>query len=517
LKPDELFLGGKEASLGAYRAAMEAATAVVSQYVIGRDRPFHGGTPLDVTRALADLDLVPEAGRSAEESLRSLGELVVKRSVVAANPYCVAHLHCPPLIPSLAAEVVLTAVNASMDSWDQSGAATLVEQRVISWLCGLFGYSAAADGTFTSGGTQSNLMGLLLARDAYACKRLGWSIRSNGLPPEAPRFRILTSECAHFSVTQAAMILGMGAQAVVPVAADSEGRMAVPALERMLSSLRTEGLLPIAVVTTAGTTDFGAIDPLAAVAVCAREQDLWLHVDAAYGGALALSKKHRDGLRGIESADSITVDFHKLCYQPISCGAFLVKEAAHFDLMRVHADYLNPESDEAMGYPNLVTKSIQTTRRFDALKVVATLQSVGRAGLAALIEESIDLAVSVAGLIETDPVLELKNRPTINAVVFRYRPADRVSDDLLDRVNMQIRLALLERGNAVVACTRVSGRTCLKFTLLNPLTKIEHVREILERIKELGLALWHEADSEHFYGRPKAKSGSATESVPSTS
>lgn len=483
---DELFLGGAAASEKAYRRAIEAATEAVSRHVVGQARPFCGGTPDETERSLAELDFAPETGGSLEQVIQRLGDVVLARTVLAANPSCAAHLHCPPLIPALAAEVLLTAANPSMDSWDQSGAATLVEQRMVNWLSELFGYDSAADGTFTSGGTQSNFMGMLLARDAYAAKRLGWRIQSKGLPPEASRFRILASEAAHFSVRQSAMLLGLGDQAVVPVAADAEGRISIEALDQALEQLDAAGLLPIAISATAGTTDFGSIDPLLALAERAKTHGLWLHVDAAYGGALALSERHRHRLAGIAAADSITVDFHKLWYQPISCGAFLVKDATQFDLIRLHADYLNPASDEALGLPNLVTKSIQTTRRFDALKLVATLQTMGREGLAAMVDYTIDLAAEVSRRIDADPELERKSRPSINTVVFRYRPAADLPEEVLGRVNGQIRQALLESGDAVVAHTQVAGQTCLKFTLLNPLTTVGHIEEILSKVKRLG-------------------------------
>src|SRR5262249_19704955 len=223
-------------------------------------------------------------------------------------------------------------------------------------------------------------------------KHLDWRVQERGLPPEASRFRILCSELAHFSVAKSAAQLGLGTGAVVPVAADADYQMCPHDLGKLLARLKKEGLIPSAVVATAGTTDFGSIDPLPEIAVRAFAAGAWLHVDAAYGGALLFSAKHRDRLAGLELADSVTLDFHKLFWQPISCGALLVRDVASFDLMKLNADYLNPEEHEALGIPDLVTRSVLTTRRFDALKLWVSLRALGRRELAAMIDRTLELA-----------------------------------------------------------------------------------------------------------------------------
>src|SRR5262249_21861684 len=142
--------------------------------------------------------------------------------------------------------------------------------------------------------------------------------------------------------------------------------------------LRRQGKVVMAIVGTAGTTDFGSIDPLADIAKLAQSAGAWFHIDAAYGSALLFSHKHRRLLRGVEKADSVSMDFHKLFWQPISCAAFLVHDARQFRHMKLHADYLNPEAHEKLGIPDLVTRSVATTRRFDALKLWLSFQALGR-------------------------------------------------------------------------------------------------------------------------------------------
>ena len=487
------FLTNSEASIAAYQQAIAAAQAIVTDYFAKQTQPYSGASPEALTAVLTCKEVCPETAAELTTVLQQIGEQVLQNSVVVTHPTCVAHLHCAPLIAALAAEVLISATNQSMDSWDQSPAATVLEQQVVNWLCRLFGYDDSADGIFTSGGTQSNLMGLLLARDRYARDSLNWSIKQQGLPPEFPRWRILCSEVSHFTIRQAAALLGLGEQAVVTVATDADYRLDPTALEDRLAQLRQEQLLPIALVATVGTTDFGSIDPLPELAAIAQQQGIWLHVDAAFGGALILSETHRHQLAGIEAADSIVVDFHKLFYQPISCGAFLLKHKSDFNLLKLHADYLNPETNAAAGIPDLVTKSIQTTRRFDALKLFASLQTLGRKQLAEIIDTTIDLAKQTAELIASEPVLELANYPAINAVVFRYCPTQTPAkyDDTTwaNQINSQIRTSLLHSGKAVLAQTKVGDRLYLKFTLLNPQTTLVDITQVLSSIQRLGKEL----------------------------
>jgi L-2,4-diaminobutyrate decarboxylase len=378
-------------------------------------------------------------------------------------------------LAALVAEVVISALNQSMDSFDQAPIATVVEQKLIRWLCAQTGLPTTAGGTFTTGGSQSNYMGLLLARDAFLLKHWNWSAQKSGLPPEACRLRILCSEVSHFTVEKAASQLGLGTDAVMRIAVDEHFRMNFVAIRDSLQAIRAEGLLPMAIVATAGTTDFGSIDPLPELASLAQDAGAWLHVDAAYGGALLFSARHRGQLRGIDSADSLGIDFHKLFWQPIPCAAFLLRDARHFDSIKLYADYLNPELHEAEGIPNLVTTSLFTSRRFDALKLWISFQALGRAKLAAMIDRTVELAEHAARVIGDMPRLELISHPQLSAVVFRYVPQ---MDADSNQLNTALRQRLFDRGLAVIGHTRVRNRHCLKFTCMNP-TVTEHQLERL--------------------------------------
>ena len=225
-------------------------------------------------------------------------------------------------------------------------------------------------------------------------------------------------------------------------------------------------------------------EPWVVTAALARETNAWFHVDAAYGGALLFSARHKAKLAEIVNADSIAIDFHKLFWQPIPCSAFLLRDARHFDLIKLNADYLNPETHEEAGIPNLVTTSLLTSRRFDALKLWISFQALGREKLAAMIDRTIELAQHAADLIRRSSSLELLADPQLSTVVFRYRPASDAVD--ADALNARIRQHLFDSGQAVVGHTRVNERQCLKFTFLNPSIAKAHVEELVWLVEAEG-------------------------------
>ncbi len=242
--------------------AVAVADAVAAACAHGR--PFSGADPAALAASIAAIDPCPEEGVELGELLAQLSRDVLAHGVDVADPYCAAHLHCPTLLPAAAAELAIGATNQSMDSFDQAPAATLVEDHLVRWLADTLGF-AGGSGVLTSGGTASNLLGLLLAREP-ASARVPGHVAGAGLPAQHTGWRIVASRAAHDSVRRSAALLGLGAGAVVGVATDRAGRIDLAALDAELHALGIAGHTPIAIVATAGTTDLGAIDPLAAVA-----------------------------------------------------------------------------------------------------------------------------------------------------------------------------------------------------------------------------------------------------------
>jgi L-2,4-diaminobutyrate decarboxylase len=478
---EDQFLSAESAVLYGEMVA-DAVRTVVSSQPAG---PYSGVLPEDLARSLGG-DVLPLRGVAPTEVWKAASE-IVRQSISLTHSATIAHLHCPPLMASLAGEVILSALNASMDSFDQAPAATMLELAVCEWLCREVGFPKNSAAIFTAGGTQSNFMGLLLARDATCEARWNRNVQQKGLPPEFARLRFLCSEAAHFTVEKSAYQLGLGREAVIQIPVDSSFRMDARALREKLAQLEKEKLVAAAIVATAGTTDFGSIDPLPEIVKLGREAGAWLHVDAAYGSALLLSSKHRGMLQGIELADSVSVDFHKKFWQAISCAAFVVRDASQFRHLEVHADYLNPEAHEEAGVPNLVNRSLATTRRFDALKLWLSFQLLGREKFGAMVDRTIALAAYAARRIGSLPRFEVLHEPQISCVVFRYVPRDERSG--ADRINREIREGMFERGEAVLGHTRVDGRQCLKFTCMNPVTTEKDLDALVERILITGDAI----------------------------
>ncbi|MEU0572818.1 aminotransferase class I/II-fold pyridoxal phosphate-dependent enzyme, partial [Nonomuraea sp. NPDC005983] len=402
---------------------------------------------------------------------------------------CAAHLHCPPLAVAVAADLAVSALNPSLDSWDQAPAATTLETLLLEELARLVGFGPEAVGVLTSGGTESNLMGLMLARDLVLGRASGRRIELAGVPGAAPGPRIFASEAAHFSTRRAAALLGLGEDAVVPVPVDRELRMDPRALSEALRECVSRGEQPVAVVATAGTTDTGAIDPLRECAALAAEHGAWLHVDAAYGGGALLSDRLAPLMDGVELADSVSLDWHKLGWQPIPAGVFLVRRAETYASLARRAAYLNPADDEEAGYPSLLGLSLRTSRRADAFTIAVTLRTLGRDGLGRLVDACHDLARAGAAAVRAHPRLDLHADPVLTTFLLRYLPSDPAR---ADRVNAGLRRRLLREGTAVVGRTELPGegpgRIRLKLTLLNPHTTPAEVERLLQAVVAAGQA-----------------------------
>ncbi|QHP80433.1 aspartate aminotransferase family protein [Pectobacterium odoriferum] len=474
-------LASSTQSIEAYQDAITQSSQAVMQWLQQPDM-YQGKTVAELRERIT-LDFNPQ-GLGNQAAIERAIEYFLKDSLSVHHPQCVAHLHCPSLVVSQAAEVLINATNQSMDSWDQSPSATIIEMKLIEWLRAQVGYKAGDAGVFTSGGTQSNLMGLMLARDAFFARQ-GHSIQQDGLVGNLKKIKVFCSENAHFSVQKNMALLGLGYQCVTLVKTDRFARMDLNDLAEKVALAKANGEQILAIVATAGTTDAGAIDPLRAIATLAAEHQIWVHVDAAWGGALLLSEKYRDYLDGIELVDSITLDFHKQFFQTISCGAFLLKEARHYELMRYQAAYLNSEFDEAQGVPNLVSKSLQTTRRFDALKLWMGLEALGQQQYAAIIDHGVTLAQQVAQYVDEHASLELVMQPQLASVLFRFRPQQLATADdaTIALLNQRIGDALLESGRANVGVTEFNGVTCLKLTLLNPTVSLDDVKVLLDLVE----------------------------------
>ncbi|MGW6573295.1 pyridoxal phosphate-dependent decarboxylase family protein [Streptomyces sp. NPDC054945] len=472
-----------ETTADLYRRSVTEGVERVAAKLATTERPHTGISVDELAPVINGIDLDKPLADAAAV-LDELEDVYLRDAVYFHHPRYLGHLNCPVVIPAVLGEAILSAVNSSLDTWDQSIGGTLIERRLIDWTTERIGLGPAADGIFTSGGSQSNFHALLLARDE-ACRLVMKKALDEGRELTKaellPKLRIFTSEASHFSVQKSAAMLGLGYEAVICVPVDRNRRMDTAVLALELEECASEGLFPMAVVATAGTTDFGSIDPLPEIARLADEHSAWMHVDAAYGCGLLASPTRRHLLDGIERADSVTVDYHKSFFQPVSSSAMLVRDRDTLKHATYHADYLNPRRMAEERIPNQVDKSIQTTRRFDALKLWVTLRVMGADGIGSLFDEVIDLAAAGWDIIDADPRFEVVVKPQISTLVFRYVPeGGDIRADLVDEANLHARKALFASGEAVVAGTKVDGKQYLKFTLLNPQTTTADIAAVLD-------------------------------------
>ncbi|WP_431932618.1 pyridoxal phosphate-dependent decarboxylase family protein [Micromonospora sp. RP3T] len=469
-------------SVERYRDVLTRGVERVARRVAEVDRPGTGVRPEALAPLVGGIDLDRPLG-DTDAALDELHDVWLRDAVWFHHPRYLAHLNCPVVIPALLGEAVLSAVNSSLDTWDQSAGATLMERRLIDWTAGRIGLGATADGVFTSGGTQSNLQAMLLAREEAYRREVGSAATRPARPEVLARLRVVTSAAGHFSVQKAAKLLGLAADAVLTVPTDAGRRMRTDELARTIDRCRRDGQVVMAVVATAGTTDFGTIDPLPEIADICTAAGVWLHVDAAYGCGLLVSPTRRHLLDGIERAASVTVDYHKSFFQPVSSSALLVRDGRTLRHATWHADYLNPARAAEQGIPNQVDKSLQTTRRFDAGKLWLTLRIMGPDAIGALFDRVVDLAADAWRHLDADPRFEVAAPAQLSTVVFRYVPPD-APPHLVDEANLHAREALAASGAALVAGTKVDGAHWLKLTLLNPETTVDDVLAVRDLTAE---------------------------------
>ncbi|GAA3493502.1 aminotransferase class V-fold PLP-dependent enzyme [Streptomyces prasinosporus] len=412
-----------------------------------RGGPLPAGGPDTVTARIRDAvgDVLPDRGDP--DALRTLVHAFAEGAADPAHPLCAAHLHCPPLAVAAAADLAASVLNPSLDSWDQAPAASALEALLTRALARETGH---ADGLVTTGGTEANQLALLLARERHGTVRL------------------VHGANAHHSLPRAAWLLGLPEPVVVPAPA---GTLDPVALDDALTHLRgPRG--SVLVAATAGTTDAGLIDPLPDIAARCADHGARLHVDAAYGGPLLFSDRHRPKLTGLDAAHTVTLDLHKLGWQPVPAGLLTVRDARDLAVLRHRADYLNADDDTEAGLPDLLGRSLRTTRRPDVLKLAVTLRTLGRTGLGALVDQVCAHARGFADLVHDDPRFDLHDRPTLSTVLFRPAHAT-------DAAVAAVRRRLLTTGRAVLGRARADGRLWLKATLLNPAGRPDDLTALL--------------------------------------
>jgi len=427
---------------------------------------------------------LPEYGRSPESLLDFFEQHILPHAMGNQHPRFAAWVNPAAAPIGMLAEFLAAVMNPSAAGGDH--AAIYLEHCVVRWLMELIDFPTEdSAGLLVGGGSAASLTCLAAARH-WAAAQHGWNMREEGLQ-DRPRLVLYISEEGHSCLRKASHLLGLGEPRRIPV--DASFKMRLDALYTAVEKDRAEGLLPFCVAASAGTVNTGAVDPLDDLADFCSEQDLWLHVDGAYGAFGILDPQVSPLFSGLERADSVALDPHKWLATPIECSCAIVREG---ELLRetfsLVPPYLRTEPGKGFGgLPWFSEYGFQQTRRFNALKLLWVIQQAGRAGLVAHVSRHNTLAQYLASLIDAAPDLERVAPVELSIVCFRYVPdALRGEEERLDVLNKQIMDQVQVAGNAFVNGTLLSGRFTLRSCALHYALTREDVEAIVEEVSRVG-------------------------------
>ena len=419
-----------------------------------------------------------------KDLLGKLNQEILPNNLAIHHPHNMGHQVACPLPMAALCDLVAALTNQAMAVYEAGPSATMLERQVIRWLCALIDKTSwnNCGGVLTSGGAQANLTALLVARQVSTSRSNPSSnIWKDGTLKQAP-LRILASEHAHYSVSRAAGIMGLGSDSVIKIATDHSGKLDIHSLKTAHQTCMTKSETIIAVVANAGCTPTGSIDLLKAVGEFCQTRELWFHVDGAHAASALLSSIHREKLSGIELADSVVWDGHKLMYMPAAVSAVLFKNEQHsYAAFSQDASYLfqgDNHEDEAF---NISYRTLECTKRMMALKLWAAFSLYGTAGMGALVDEAFAKAKIFAEKIQEQSNVELLIKPETNIVCFRYLH-DYSNQAQANKHQSDIRQHIIQSGAFHITQVDLHGITWLRTTLMNPFTSEQDLDELLESV-----------------------------------
>jgi aromatic-L-amino-acid decarboxylase len=436
---------------------------------------------------------LPEAGAPLETIFADY-EKIIGASRHNGHPRFFGYVASPATPPGAFADLIASTLNANVTAWRSAPAATEIERMTVRWLGSLVGFSADAHGLLTSGGSMANLTALLMAQRS----RAQTTSSAAGLWNAGPPMTAYASDQIHLSIAKAADILGFGRNHVRLVRSDASFKLDIRDLNEQIAADRENGLRPFCVVASAGTTSTGAIDPLMDVAEVAEANDLWFHVDGAYGAFGAMAQQARGSFAGIEKADSLTLDPHKWLYTPVDSGCLLFRdpEAARH-AFSTDADYIKVQEQSETESFAFWDYGMELSRRFRALKIWMTLRHYGAWRIAAAIEHDIAMARYLATCVEASDDFELLAPVELSICCFRYLPpgtkarlahaneSERTHlDGELNELNARIMHAVQREGRAYLSSANLNGKFALRACIINFRTERADIDATLDIVRE---------------------------------
>ena len=442
-----------EPSPEAFLAMVDAAARRAAQHVatLG-EQPATVADPVALEALIRSLiEPLPREPTPLPELLDLLFDRAAPASFNAAGPGYLAYVPGGGIVHSAIADLLAGCLNRYTGVWAGAPAFVQLETNVVRWLCDMVGYPATSQGLLTSGGSLANFSALFTAR-------------RERLPEDFLRGVIYTSTQVHHSVLKAALLAGFPRHAVRALPTDDARRLDLDAVAQAIAADRAGGRQPFLLVASAGTTHTGAVDDLGAAADLAAREDLWLHVDAAYGGFFQLTERGRRALRGLDRADSITLDPHKGLFLPYGTGALVVRDGAA--LVRAHevtSDYLPPVEDDLMRL-DYNRMSPELSRPFRGLRVWLPLKLLGIEPFRQALDEKLDLIAYAAAALDAMPGVELVARPQLGILAFRHvRPG--LDDGALDALNQGLLEDIVARQRVLLTPTRLEGRFVIRIAI----------------------------------------------------
>ncbi len=456
------------------RGLAELATRRVIERIraLPEDRPWRGADRHELEPRLREP--APEDGRAPEEVLERAVREVLPLAGRVDHPRFFAFVPSAPTWPGVVADYLCAGFNTFQGTWLGASGPSQLEIVVTDWIREWIGFPEGAGGLFTSGGSAASLDALVAAREAAGA-------------PARPA--VYMSDQSHSALARAARIVGVRPDGIRSVPSDASFRMRVDALEKMVRDDRAAGFSPIAICANAGTTNTGSVDPMDEIAdFCARE-DVWLHVDGAYGGFAVLAEEGRAVLGGMDRADSVTLDAHKWLFQPFEAGCLMVRDVRRLEeAFSVRPEYLQ-DIEWGERNVNFADRGLQLTRTFRALKVWMSVQTFGLRAFREAIGNGIRLAHRAEEYIRGSDTLELLSPASLGVVCFRTNPPGvERSEAELETLNDAVQARVIESGIAMMSSTRLHGTYALRLCILSHQTVWSDVEDTLKAVERFSRA-----------------------------